>query len=89
MAVKVCGSEILERVLVPAKSAVRPSEMLTVKEIAERLRVPSSWVYSHAKDLGAYRLGKYLRFTWDRVLEHLDRETNWLGSQPNDPVEKS
>lgn len=45
---------------------------LTVGELAVRLRMTSGWVYQHADDLGAYRLGKYLRFSWDRVLERLE-----------------
>ena len=47
------------------------SDLLTVPEIAERLRVKASWVYGHADELGAFRLGKYLRFSWARVLERL------------------
>ena len=47
-------------------------EILTVSEIAQRLRVPKSWVYGHAPLLGAYRLGKYLRFSWNRTLQHLE-----------------
>lgn len=47
-------------------------EILTVSEIAERLRVPNSWVYGHADLLGAYRLGKYLRFSWKRALKCLE-----------------
>jgi len=46
-------------------------EFLTVEEVAERLQVKPSWVYSHAADLGVTRLGKYLRFYWPRVLECL------------------
>lgn len=46
-------------------------ELLTVSEIAERLQVKVSWVYARADELGAYRLGKYLRFDWNRVLERL------------------
>ncbi len=49
------------------------SELLTVGEVAARLRVKVSWVYGHAEGLGAYRLGKYLRFRWDRVLDRLER----------------
>jgi hypothetical protein len=56
------------------------SELLKVEDIAARLRVKVSWVYSHAEELGAFRLGKYLRFSWDRVLERLEK----LGQQPND-----
>lgn len=47
-------------------------EILTVLDLAERLRVAPSWVYSHTRLLGAYRLGKYLRFSWRGVLERLD-----------------
>ena len=62
-------------------------ELLTVQELAIRLRVKRSWVYLHADELGAYRLGKYLRFSWDRVVEQLDGGKvgqDTLGSQPND-----
>ena len=55
-------------------------EILTVEEIATRLKVKTSWVYTHADELGAYKLGKYLRFSWDRVLERLEA----LRSKPND-----
>lgn len=46
--------------------------LLTVEEVAARLRVKPSWIYGHADALGAIRLGKYLRFLWPRVLERLD-----------------
>ena len=55
-------------------------EILTVEEIATRLKVKTSWVYTHADELGAYKLGKYLRFSWDRVLERLEA----LRSKTND-----
>jgi hypothetical protein len=35
--------------------------MLTPPEIAERLRVPASWVYQHQVDLPIFHLGRYLR----------------------------
>jgi hypothetical protein len=47
--------------------------LMTVKEIAGVLRVPSSWVYDHADELGGYRLGKYLRFDLSRVFERLQK----------------
>jgi hypothetical protein len=62
-------------------------QILTVPELAQRLRVAPSWVYGHAGPLGAYRLGKYLRFDWKRVLERLSAgpiEDRSLGLQPND-----
>jgi len=71
------------------RSAQEAQELLTVDDLATRLRVPRSWVYSHSKDLGAYRLGKYLRFSWARVLERLEHVVSvnrQLGCQPNDPI---
>lgn len=50
----------------------KTEKLLRVEEVAERLRVPVSWVYRNADDLRAYRVGKYLRFSWGRVLEGLD-----------------
>ena len=49
-----------------------PETLLRVEEVAELLRVPASWVYRNADDLKAYRVGKYLRFSWDRVLQGLE-----------------
>lgn len=62
-------------------------ELLTVSEVAVRLRVPKSWIYGHADDIGALRVGKYLRFQWAQVLERLgasDSGNFSLGPQPND-----
>jgi len=64
-------------------------ELLTVEDLAALLRVPRSWVYSHSQGLGAYKLGKYLRFSWSRVLERLEeleQSVPMLGQQPNDPI---
>ena len=55
--------------------AMTTDDVLTVPELASRLRVKSSWVYGHADELGAYRLGKYLRFSWFRVLDRLNRDS--------------
>jgi hypothetical protein len=67
------------------------SQILTVQEVAERLRVAPSFVYGHADQLGAYRVGKYLRFDWNRVTERLRAgliAASTLGSQPNDLPER-
>jgi hypothetical protein len=57
--------------------------LLMVEEVADLLRVPVSWVYRYADDLGAYHVGKYLRFSWGRVLEGLERSGR--GNSPNGP----
>jgi len=58
--------------------------LLTVSEVADRLKVKPSWVYSNADRLGALHLGKYLRFNWSKVVECLELGNTSLGSQPND-----
>jgi hypothetical protein len=58
---------------VPSTMQPNDDRLLTVPEIAERLRVPPSWVYRHSQMLGAFKVGKYLRFRWTRVLESLEK----------------
>ncbi len=47
-------------------------DLLTVREVAQRLRVGVTWVYERTRRCGAERLphiklGKYLRFRWSEV----------------------
>ena len=49
------------------------NRLLTVREVAEVLQVPASWVYGRMRKrsserLPGYRLGKYWRFCGDEVL---------------------
>jgi excisionase family DNA binding protein len=50
--------------------------LLTVEELASELKVPKSWIYARTRETGPgtlprIRVGKYLRFRLDEVL-------NWL-----------
>jgi excisionase family DNA binding protein len=54
------------------------SNLLTPDELAERLRVPRSWVYEKTRGrsqdpLPVVRVGRYLRFYWPDVTNWLDR----------------
>jgi hypothetical protein len=54
-------------------------DLLTVQELAHRLKVPASWVYQRTRARGRQRLPsiKYLRFEWSAVhawLGHRRRE---------------
>ena len=56
------------------------TELLTVDELAERLKVPKSWVYFHTRQSGPdamprIRTGKYIRFEFDAVLGWLKNST--------------
>jgi excisionase family DNA binding protein len=53
--------------------------LLTVKEVANLLHVPTSWVYERTRKRGleripGFRLGKYWRFREVDVLAWLDRQ---------------
>jgi excisionase family DNA binding protein len=59
-------------------SVSQQSELLTVRQVAELLQVPVSWVYGRMRKrslerLPAYRLGKYWRFDKSEVLAWVAR----------------
>jgi len=59
-------------------SVPQQSELLTVRQVAELLQVPPSWVYRRMRKrslerLPAYRLGKYWRFDRNDVLAWVER----------------
>jgi hypothetical protein len=56
------------------------ADLLTPSQLAERLQVPTSWVFEQTRarakvrnkhPLPCLRLGKYLRFSWAAVSEWL------------------
>jgi len=60
--------------------AFAPSDLLTPSELAERLKVPQSWVYemmrpSRKTSLPVLRAGRHLRFSWTAVCA-------WMTIQP-------
>src|ERR1700757_1420946 len=57
------------------------TKLLTPAQLANRLQVPTGWVYRHARELGVYRLGKYLRFSWTTVLKAISARE--LAAEPN------
>jgi len=52
-------------------------ELITAQELADRLKVPVSWVYQRTR-LGQQaiphvKMGKYVRFDWDEVIAFLSK----------------
>jgi excisionase family DNA binding protein len=47
------------------------AELLTPEELAERMKLPVSWVYEQSRqgNIPTHRLGRYLRFSLTEVLE--------------------
>lgn len=57
------------------------SQFLTVSEIAAELKVPKSWIYGKSRETGQdsiprVKVGKYLRFERDKVIEWLRNRNN-------------
>lgn len=57
-------------------TALDARDILTPKELAERLKVKTSWVYKqtakgNAGSIPVLRVGNYLRFDWNPVSEWL------------------
>lgn len=55
------------------------SELLTIEEMAERLKVPVSWLYHRTRQKGpdtipVIRVGKYLRFNETLVLRWIEQQ---------------
>src|SRR5262249_3605333 len=70
---KVFNLSLTESTEATGKKKRAEDQLLTVDEVATRLSVSRNWVYNHADAIGGYRLGKYLRFSWPRVMERLGR----------------
>jgi hypothetical protein len=51
----------LEELLVAAATEDGTSHLLTVADVAAVLKLEASWVYDHARQLGAVRLGRGIR----------------------------
>ena len=64
--------------------------LLTPSEVADRFAVSRTWVYEHATELGAIRLGNgpkaRLRFDPDRVRRVVNREPDKDTARPTRPA---
>ena len=52
---------------------------LTIDELADRLKVQKSWLYSRTRETGAgtmprLKVGKYLRFDYQAVMDWLKKQ---------------
>jgi excisionase family DNA binding protein len=57
-------------------SANNTSRLLTVQDVASRLGVPVSWVYtqSEAGSLPSFKLGRYVRFDPEAIEDYLQAQ---------------
>jgi excisionase family DNA binding protein len=59
---------------------IDPSQILTLSELAERLKVSERWVYEKSRSrcpnpLPAVKIGRYLRFLWSDVSDWMRRQS--------------
>ena len=54
------------------------AELFTPEELAERMKLPVSWVYEQSRqgNIPTHRIGRYLRFSLTEVLESQKNKTN-------------
>ena len=66
---------VREEIRAAASNGHKESALLTAEELAEKLRIPVSWVYeqSRQKKIPTHRLGRYIRFDLHEVLESQKR----------------
>jgi predicted DNA-binding transcriptional regulator AlpA len=62
------------------QSPIDPSQILTLAELAERLKVSERWVYEKSRrrclnPLPVIRIGRYLRFDWLEVSAWLRQQS--------------
>jgi excisionase family DNA binding protein len=52
--------------------------LISIKEMASKLDVPPSWLYSRTRtnDVPHYKVGKYVRFDVDQVMEWIKKIQN-------------
>jgi excisionase family DNA binding protein len=71
------GQALLDAIRQAVKEAIREAngnghaaELLTPKDLADRLKVPLSWVYQQSRQghIPTHRLGRYVRFDLQEVL---------------------
>lgn len=73
----VLGQAILDTIQAAVEKAIekahangQPTELLTAEELADKLKLPISWVYEQSRQdkIPTHRLGKYIRFSLQEVL---------------------
>jgi predicted DNA-binding transcriptional regulator AlpA len=69
----------------PAPQSLNPAEILTLEEVAQRLKTSNRWVYEKTRKrcpapLPVMRIGRYLRFYWPTVAAWLLEHSNGVGA---------
>jgi excisionase family DNA binding protein len=62
---------VREEIKAAANGNGHGADLLTPEELAERMKLPVSWVYEQSRqgNIPTHRIGRYLRFSLTEVLE--------------------
>jgi excisionase family DNA binding protein len=62
---------VREEIKAAANGNGHAAELFTPEELAERMKLPVSWVYEQSRqgNIPTHRIGRYLRFSLTEVLE--------------------
>lgn len=69
-------------------------DILTPEELAQRLKVPVSWVYDKQRTrcknpLPSIPMGRYVRFDWDQVVKWLEDQADRANRSTNSSASKN
>ena len=73
---------------------IAPSDIITVEELAARLKVKPTWVYEKmrrrdANPLPVFHVGRYLRFSWTDICAWLRSQARPIPTALKKPVRRA
>ena len=71
-----------------ASDRLAAENILTPEELADRLKVPRSWIFEKTRSrcqnpIPHFRIGRYIRFDWTRVVEWLATTEDERAGRPD------
>lgn len=86
--------ENVEDHIMRAQNLGNPADILTPKELAERLKVPEGWIFEKTRarcdnPIPCLHMGRFIRFDWPSVVGWLESEAVNKGNRNNSPAKTS
>jgi len=86
--------EDVEDYVMRAQNLGNPADILTPKELAERLKVPEGWIFEKTRarcdnPIPCLHMGRFIRFDWPSVVGWLESEAVSKGNGISSPAKTS
>jgi hypothetical protein len=86
--------ENVEDYVMRAQNLGNPADILTPKELAERLKVPEGWIFEKTRarcdnPIPCLHMGRFIRFDWPSVVGWLESEAVSKGNGISSPAKTS